>query len=258
MNHSEKLTNAIDFLMWSYFNLTVADGNNLNNKILERCIKIAYLDATQQGAYNTSLNSDDMKNASKSAKDNAEKELRNQINEYLTDTSMDFNEWHKNTCKEIQKIYAKVNNDTERFSYGNAQKWVNMTLKYVYLLYQLYDEFSHGCNFCKQYKPLIESHSSSFHIPVDSFIIDVLWKDMEIKLPYRKKEYETKRCKKYAHPSDYVKPWSQWSKQDYKKFQESVHKSSNTDLKCSQLDWEGSKWIAEAQKRKNEKTKGEK
>lgn len=44
----------------------------------------------------------------------------------------EFDGWHEQTCRKLQEIYVK--RGYERFSIGQGQKWVNMTLKYVFTL----------------------------------------------------------------------------------------------------------------------------
>ena len=40
---------GIKFLIWSYFNL---DCSESKDKVIDRCIELAYKDATNQGAFN--------------------------------------------------------------------------------------------------------------------------------------------------------------------------------------------------------------
>ena len=41
----------------------------------------------------------------------------------------------------------KKENEEKAFSYGNAQKWVNMTMKYIYILHAVYKEKAAKCDF---------------------------------------------------------------------------------------------------------------
>jgi hypothetical protein len=50
----------------------------------------------------------------------------------LNDSSLSqetFDNIHKGICDELKRIYGAFG-----FTYGQAQKWINMTLKYYYLL----------------------------------------------------------------------------------------------------------------------------
>lgn len=54
-NENEKFENAINFLLFSYFKITLDDNAN---DILDKVIIKAYKDATQQGAFNKYLTDD--------------------------------------------------------------------------------------------------------------------------------------------------------------------------------------------------------
>lgn len=234
MQENEQLRGAIDFLMWSYFNLTLDDGDNLD-RILGICLHKAYLDATQMGAYNALIPKEEkeLKDISDKARGSGGKKLRDQISTLLKGDVEEFETWHKETCREVKKAYEEVNksNDTELFSYGNAQKWVNMTLKYIYLLHELYQAFSPGCLFCREYESAIgEKYAKAFHAPADSFIIKALGK-----VPGLKKD----------------DAWSKWGEDEYNKYQKELLNRTEQSGK-NQLKWEGPSWI-EVAKREKEK-----
>lgn len=225
MQQSGRLKDSIDFLMWSYFNLTLGDGDRLD-RILGTCVERAYSDATQQGAYNTSIPKDDidLKKASADAKTAGGKELMKRILMLLEGKAEAFNIWHEKTCGAVKGAYEKVRrNGAGLFSYGNAQKWVNMSLKYIYSLYWLYQAFSPECLFCKTYGSAIEKYAGEFHAPADSFIIEAL---------------ELKN----------VRAWSKWDESEYSRYQELLKGTIPSDK--SQLEWEGSSWINVAKSRK--------
>lgn len=72
-----------------------------------------------------------------------------------------FDNWHKNTCHGLCELYEK--NQFANFHIGQAQKWVNMTLKYIFT----YGEkklpgYSKNYNFC--------------HVPIDNVILDEIEK----------------------------------------------------------------------------------
>lgn len=248
-----QLTNAIDFLMWSYFNLTIGDCNKVD-RILHICIQKAYDDATQQGAYNAMIPKDnnDLKNRSQKAEIQGGKAIKKAIDQLLINGETEFDHWHESICDSLVKIYEDngINHDKEiLFSYGNSQKWVNMTLKYVYILYWIYQSFSDSSDFCKKYEKVVETCSKYFHIPVDSFMIQKFWDMPDIFLPLKD---GAGRKKDYKNPQDHVKPWSTWAKEDdYQKLQKSLRKNPKFVFGDeSPIDWEGPAWIAIAQNRK--------
>lgn len=231
MQQSGRLKDSIDFVMWSYFNLTLGDGDKLD-RILGTCMERAYSDATRQGAYNTSIPKDDidLKKASADAKTAGGKELMKRILMLLEGKAEAFNIWHEKTCGAVKGVYEKVRrNGAGLFSYGNAQKWVNMSLKYIYALYWLYQAFSPECLFCKTYGSVIEKYAGEFHAPADSFIIEALGLKN-------------------------VRAWSKWDESEYSRYQELLKGTIPSDK--SQLEWESSSWINVAKGRKTKDFRG--
>ena len=247
-----------EFLLFSYFGLETSDiegGKKLNDcELITRCAQRAYLDL------NRTLTFCDKANGEKNIKKRVE--FRNAICEIVVDGILkyeinspdDFDEWHNNLCETIKNtakdykcenydiliISEKDKNTREtNFSYGQAQKWLNMTIKYMYLLGRWDDKFKEFINV--------------IHVPVDSYIIDAAWKYKNVKLPL--KEEKTDRLHKYTTPSEHVIPWSMWDNaDDYKKFQTSLRKTLKEENEIP-IKWEGPAWIKIAKKRnKNIKT----
>lgn len=72
-------------------------------------------------------------------------------------TQEEFDRWHKQTCLKLKDIYA--NNDFEEFSIGQAQKWVNMTFKYIFCI---------GENRLEGYSDVYKY----CHVPIDNIILE--------------------------------------------------------------------------------------
>lgn len=243
-----------DFLVYSYFGIVPEciyddrkyEKNNDNDEFNDYCMKMviikAYSDATNQGAYNTHFdknlsNIEKLKKSSEEAKMQSAKllleelkKLKNQDNQNKIDA------WHEELCNNIVNKYREVrDNEKAFFTYGNAQKWVNMTIKYLWVLGMLPNSIN----------------EKDLHIPVDSFIIDALYneKDDNIRFP----EIESKKLKKgkdYKQPSSYFKPWSKWEKDEYyETFHDSIKGTKYN------LTWENNEWIkiSEVRKRKDRK-----
>lgn len=86
--------------------------------------------------------------------------LYNECREYFVqhnNQKIDFDEWHKNLCEDLVDDYENAFKNafsekcTNIFTYGNAQKWVNMTLKYLDLLVSM--------GMLNSYKDMIEKQS---------------------------------------------------------------------------------------------------
>lgn len=236
-------TNAINFLLYSYFGITL---DSTLDQIVETAIKKAYEDSTNQGAFNA-LDKQQGEESLEEIKERCTDEIKKALKSIGNDT---FDEWHDQLCLLLVNNYRfvtvatkKAGEKKEAFSYGNAQKWVNMTIKYLYLLHNLYSEFSEkDCDFCKNIGAKIESISADLHVPVDSYIIDEIWKYNEVSLPLNTKGTRHKLYK--TRNSEHVKPWSTWDEPEYKQLQKDLKEQL---VGQSPIDWEGPAWIKVAE-----------
>lgn len=244
--------NALDFLLYSYFGF---DGGTKKieenkNEIPTYCAKRAYLDLarTVEFKYSTSkLDKMKKKNSPQNEKDEAkafikEKEkLINGICESMLAAidgkecnNNDFNEWHEKKCKSIKNNMNEAVDKTNdfiikvnTFTIGQAQKWLNMTLKYLWLLNILPD----GLN--EEY----------LHIPVDSYIIEAVG---------AKKD-------NYQYGLELVSPiskssWSFWDNYDkYMDFQDEVKKVIKEKYNSlTPIEWESLAWIEVARSKSSD------
>ncbi len=115
----------------------------------------------------------------------------------------DYDSWHYNVCKSIIKTYAKSD---VKLTYGQAQKWVNMTIKYLYILeaYTFDDVFEY------------------LHIPIDRYILDIVHDELGIESP--------------------KVVWSKWDDYD-KEYLDYQKKIRNKIIGCEPLRWEFSNWL---------------
>lgn len=169
-----------DFLLYSYFGIESDDLEEAKNendkdesakkdKIIKICTEKAYLDMcrTLKFADPQIGKEEDQR---KKLRDRICKVIIEGVKELLEADKEEFNEKHEETCFAIIKqckeyncgISLKKRSETssEVFHYGQAQKWLNITLKYMWLLGLWNDEF--------------EKIESVLHFPVDSYIIDAI------------------------------------------------------------------------------------
>ncbi len=74
-------------------------------------------------------------------------------------TQQKFDDWHQEACKRLADIYRECG--YQWFAVGQAQKWLNMTFKYIYVMgEQRLPGFDHLYDFC--------------HVPLDNILIDRL------------------------------------------------------------------------------------
>lgn len=251
--------NAINFLLFSYFGITLDDKKEA---IIEAVIKKAYDDATLQGAYNTKITSDDLKDQSRKARKKGIRIIKDNLNKLFYIEFKEYDDWHIQICKSLlinyNKAFKKIIPDEPQmlFSYGNAQKWVNMTIKYLYILNTIFEMSGKDRLFSK-----VDDMARNLHVPVDRYIIRAVWSYSDVELPTKPKAVRTNR---YKDPVDLVTPWSQWDNTPsdstdennlgtYSKFQKTLRKYVKPKNNATLIDWECSKWIKQSKKEKKNK-----
>lgn len=131
----------------------------------------------------------------------------------LTDinTVAQFNEFHKRWCTESIARFANAPHPDRHFSlsYGQAQKWLNMALKYLAVL-------GHET---------VNSVYDFLHIPVDRII------------------YE--QAKNLGVPTPERTAWSRLGKKQYDEYQKALREKIKATFgdHYAPLDWETDKWI---------------
>lgn len=84
--------------------------------------------------------------------------------EFGVDDQKEYDSWHYRICTNILTYYRKA--DVE-FHYGQAQKWLNMTMKYLYVI----GEYTFDGLF--QY----------LHVPIDNYVFNIAKKELGIPWP---------------------------------------------------------------------------
>lgn len=144
---------VLEFLKYAYFNMTKGDSMN---DILIKCAEKAYLDLCRTIKFNT-----ENKDTRKGAK---QKICEMLVHEYdilenavkgSDEKQNAFDCEHKRICEEIINTYSEIS----ELTYGQAQKWLNMMLKYVLMTAE--------DSALKNY----------LHIPVDSYIMQAVGSD---------------------------------------------------------------------------------
>lgn len=84
-----------------------------------------------------------------------------------------FDDWHRSVCYRLQDTYKGHIKDAVSITFGQAQKWLNMTIKYYYIICEINNREDH-----------VDLPFFQFaHVPVDSIMYDVIEKELEIKKP---------------------------------------------------------------------------
>ncbi len=147
----------IDFYIFLYFDKSV-------NELLVKAVKRAYRDFSRTLRIPYELKSD--KNNFTNLKLEWIQFISSEINKLLElqfNSQNDFDNWHKKVVVSLTQIRFK----NFELKIGQSQKWINMTLKYLYIFGEKFDE-----------RIFINMHF--FHIPIDNIIMDKIYQDFEI------------------------------------------------------------------------------
>lgn len=251
-----KNNKAFDFLLYNYFGIKESDLKPQSKKVPYICAKRAYLDLARTVKYNYSSSELEEMKSKKSSEEDKDKannfiESKNNLIKNICKNILspietkegeisfknsDFDDWHKAKCEEIKEKmngnYETVNNSYEKvleesFTIGQAQKWVNMTLKYLWLLNALPTGV----------KP------EYLHVPIDSYIIEIAYDN--------KNKFENALGLLEEKPEE---SWSKLSKyEEYFKIQKAIREAikTNTTNETIPIKWESLAWIEVAEKQAN-------
>ena len=248
MNQPANNKKLLDFLLYSYFG---CESEDLAREGIQKCAYRAYLDLNRRIAFKYSSSeldkmqkdNTDLAKKYKEAKHNLVEKICSRIlssvpacrrsGQHLDEYQCideQFGLWHKAKCEEIMSTMntAGFPDDSlilknNSFTYGLAQKWVNMTLKYLWLL----DKLPEGLT------------EKSLHVPIDSFILEKL------------QEENVDEIKRDGDTYKYIgKSWSQLD--DYDVYLDIQAKIGQIAGKTFPIEWEGSAWMDIAKKRSNE------
>ena len=258
MENNTIVKNAVEFVLFNYFGLSHEDGHNAKT-ILDKAIELAYVDATNQGAFNTLFTNakfPDREIVDKfkmCVKGSMSKLIKERIELYFFNDKDEFDKWHTNLCEELVKKYGEIcekheiqtfSDPSGFFSYGNAQKWVNMTIKNLYVIsgaYLAMGGFENEALF-----NAIVARSDKYHIPLDNLILGAICekelikdKDYFVK-KYGKKDPSYKIAKKDDKGKVESFPWSDIKNICiYTEFRNAL----NEAIGEPPIEWECNNWI---------------
>ena len=232
-----------DFLWFAYLGITPDEAKE-KRKSIKACVNRAYLDMCR------TLDTKD---------NNSEETFKNKYSETLVKV---FKSYKKElmTKEELKTIREKAYNiffdrksfalkddlksylnvkefndknkrQGEVFYYGQAQKWINMTLKYMWLI------------------GLIENEAvEELEVPLDRYIMEAASDDKYgITFPIDNKN--NKSWRKYYFGT---MPWSKLYKDEYDEIQKNI-KDKVKECHLSVIEWECEVWIEQSKKERDKK-----
>jgi hypothetical protein len=189
-------TDFEDFFIRTYFGQSTGDYIDLS-------IQRAYLDFNRTLHGISKLNSKDLLYTN--AKTYLKTRLIKLSDGVMDPTEENFNNWHKETCDGLIEHYNQYH--YQEFYYGHAQKWINMSLKYIFALREVR-------------VPGFSKFTPFFHIPIDNIIL--------------------KKMKQYHIPVFFDCAWSKMNNyDDYLQFQKWIRKNfqDNIPIELEFLLW---------------------
>ena len=145
-----------DFLIRCYF----GEGDNPLKMAIDR----AYLDL------NRTLHGFANHRGADSVRDGAHKLMISMLKRLQRKrvSQISFDKWHFKSCEALRNYFWQ--GGFRKFSYGQSQKWINMTLKYIFTMGE---KRLPGYATCYPFA----------HIPIDNIFIDSLQEYKKVKLP---------------------------------------------------------------------------
>lgn len=227
---------ALNFLLYSYFGVT---SESEENELLRAAANRAYQDAASHVL---------------SVRNEGEKdELRDAgcgiLLKFLQALPVEnYDAAHKKLCSELVSQYSGKTTEDRGFTYGIAQKWVNMTMKYIFVLSALIEKEE----FSRKYTARLPE--KEMHIPLDSYMLEYIAQKDNKKYagsPCMKIPAKGKNGGETYYSSDKALAWSKYTDYGiYMKVQKGVQEKMCSSW-GSPLDWEGPAWIEVAKKRSN-------
>ncbi len=241
-----KKENAINFLLFGYFGITL---ENSKDDIISAAINRAYRDAA---SHVLSLKDDSKKDTENGKKlfadacDCIEKFIEAVLpNE--AQNEIDYDNKHSTLCTDLKILYDNCANSRYEFSYGVAQKWVNMTMKYLGVILTIFSEYNNTHDFVNTYKNSFQAIEPSLHIPIDGYILEYVSKEKYIK---EFSKVEPIDIDKKENNNNLA--WSKYEEVNYKTLQNNI-KEKFINETTFPLDWENEAWIKVAQDKKTVK-----
>lgn len=232
----QKSVRILNFLYYNLLGITIEDIKNKSDEyIIKKCAKRAYLDLCRTLKFTEEYKNSKVSFSECIINNIMIKKIKDLLDKFdpsvINTEKFDFDFWHEKLCEKLNKEankckYLASADKDKRFHYGQAQKWVNMTLKYMFIT--------------EKWPECFENIKCFLHVPIDNYILEGIWNEEWIDvLEIVKKENRCINLEKKFN-SDKFKPWSQWDKDRYKVFIDCLRdKVKNQSL----IEWETRTWI---------------
>ena len=231
MNNSIRLRKqATDFFLYAYFGIIENDDYRT---IIYKCVRRAYLDMNRTLKIKSDVPGPTFQEvyAKKITEIIESKDSITDIQSECYKLFFDYTEEKDQPQKGLKKFLGtkEIKDKSKRrgncFYFGQAQKWINMSLKYLWLLGIINDD-----------------EAKDLDVPIDSIIMLAASEEFGVEYPT-----DTKPQKRKAYSQSSTMPWSKINSSEYKTIQNKI-KGEIKDK--NPTEWESDKWIEYAEKKK--------
>lgn len=230
----QKSVRILNFLYYNLLGITIEEIKNKSDEyIIKKCANRAYLDLCRTLKFTEEYKNNKV-SFSECIIDNIMiKKIKDLLDKFdpsvINTEKFDFDCWHEKLCEKLNEEankceYLVSSDNDESFHYGQAQKWVNMTLKYMFIT--------------EKWPECFENIKCFLHAPIDNYILEGVWNEkwIDVLEIVNIKEFDVEK----KFDSDKFKPWSKWNQELYKKFIKCLrNKVKNQNL----IEWETKTWL---------------
>ena len=227
---------------------------------VKECAERAFRDLSRTLVYSETTNG--LSNMDSSARREYEKckkdffnkvcgKIDKRVKEHLENLSQNYDDWHRVTCDEIrnfalefplegtkQKLFGReINKKYMTFYHGQAQKWLNITFKNMWIIGLLEEKI--------QDENQLNEFLKELHTPVDDYILEVATTE--------DKSIKSRLDEPYIFEKGKNNSWSRWDyMNDYEPFQKHIKKAMQSRF-ITRLEWDNEAWSEIAEIRRNKK-----
>ncbi len=245
---------ALNFLIYSYLGIAPKKMFKKDD-VIKKCANRAYLDLCRTLTFNKEKTEIEKQNFRNEMTDLFEDGKIFALLDKEISTIKDLDKTIYDDIETVAKKYKEMfvcdcpEDGTESvMNFGQIQKWVNMTIKYMYLCGVWKDEFT-------------DDRIKNIHVPIDSYILRASssnnrGKGAEIKAALAEENFlfnenimlplksgEKEKQKLFC---DMTLPWSRWDKGQYLEYQKSIKKEC-IRKGLVPMQWEAKAWIIVAE-----------
>ncbi len=230
----QKSVRILNFLYYNLLGITIEEIKNKSDEyIIKKCANRAYLDLCRTLKFTEEYNNSKVRFSEYIINNVIINEIKDLLKKCGTSVinTEGFDCWHNELCENINKKANEYNylvcdssDNNKKFHYGQAQKWVNMTLKYMFIT--------------EKWPECFENIKCFLHAPIDNYILEGVWNEkwIDVLEIVNIKEFDVEK----KFDSDKFKPWSKWNQELYKKFIKRLrNKVKNQNL----IEWETKTWL---------------